>query len=100
MKAGVRNRTEAAYEVQLELQKRAGLIAWYRFEAMTLKLADDCRYTPDFLVMLPAGGLECHEVKGVWTDDARVKVKVASEIFPFCFVIVTKDKAGFRRQVV
>jgi hypothetical protein len=29
--------------------------------------------------------LECWEVKGHWEDDARVKIKVAAELFPFVF---------------
>jgi hypothetical protein len=39
--------------------------------------------------MLTDGSLECHEVKGFWQDDARVKVKVAAEQFPLWFVAVT-----------
>ena len=36
--------------------------------------------------------LEFHEVKGFWRDDARVKIKVAAEHFPFKFVAVRKKK--------
>jgi hypothetical protein len=32
------------------------------------------------------GSLECIEVKGYWMDDARVKIKVAAEMYPFRFV--------------
>jgi hypothetical protein len=95
MKAGVRNRTEAAYEAQLELRKRAGEVAWYQFEGITLKLAADCRYTPDFFVMLSTGELELHEVKGRWTDDALVKVRVAAAMFPFRVVVVTYERGAF-----
>lgn len=34
------------------------------------------------------GEMEAHEVKGFWTDDARVKIKVAASLFPFKFVAV------------
>jgi hypothetical protein len=27
-----------------------------------------------------------HEVKGFWTDDARVKIKVAADLYPFRFI--------------
>ena len=84
------NKTEASYAEHLEARKLAGDVAWYRFEGVALKLAKDLRYTPDFLVMLANGELECHEVKGFWRDDARVKIKMAAAIFPFRFLAATK----------
>ena len=63
LKVGERNKTEARYEAWLEVQKRAGNILRYDFEAVTLKLADNTRYTPDFMVMKPDGEIEFHEVK-------------------------------------
>jgi hypothetical protein len=36
-------------------------------------------------LMLADGTMELHEVKGHWTDDARVKIKVAAEMYPFQF---------------
>lgn len=90
-KAGVMNKTEAEYAALLEIRKRSGGdIEWYAFEAITLKLADDTRYTPDFLVMRHDGTLECHETKGFWRDDALIKIKVAAEKFPFRFVAQQK----------
>jgi hypothetical protein len=86
LKTGEMNKQEAAYAVLLELRRQGGEIAWYRFEGVTLKLADGCRYTPDFLVMLKDGRLEAHEVKGHWQDDARVKIKVAAAQYPFRFI--------------
>ena len=82
------NRTEAAYAAHLELRKRALEIVWYGFEAVKYKLADNTFYTPDFLVMTAEGFIEAHEVKGFWEDDARVKIKVAAELFPVRFVAV------------
>lgn len=90
---GQMNRTEAAWRDNLELQKAGGSIVWYGYEAMTLKLAHDCRYTPDFIVVTNDGEVQAHEVKGFWRDDARVKVKVAAEKFSWIkFVCVTKGK--------
>lgn len=86
--AGRMNKTEAAYASRLELQKKNGGVLWYRFEAVTFKLAHDTRYTPDFLVMMADGTLEAHEVKGFFEDDAKVKVKVAAEMFPIRFMLV------------
>ena len=50
-------------------------------------------YEGHLKLRLMAGEVEIHEVKGFWMDDARVKIKVASEMFPFRFVAVTR-KAG------
>lgn len=92
LKTGQMNKTESAYCQLLELRKRAGEIDWYRFEGIKLRLADNTFYTPDFAVMLANGEMEMHEVKGFWADDARVKIKVAAEQYPFRFIAV-KPKA-------
>ena len=84
------NTLETQHAGTLELRKRAGEILDYWFEALTFKLADDCRYTPDFLVMLPDGELEVHEVKGHFEDDAKVKLRVAADKFPFRFLAFRK----------
>lgn len=88
LKTGERNKTEAAYEKELELQKQAGLIVWYRFEGVKLRLADNTFYTPDFAVMTANGLMEMREIKGFWEDDARVKIKVAAEMYPFRFIAI------------
>jgi Protein of unknown function (DUF1064) len=85
---GVMNKTEAAYAEYLETLKCAGEIQWYKFEAIKLRLADNCFYSPDFLILTKDKELLCHEVKGFWTDDARVKIKVAAAQFPIEFVAV------------
>lgn len=87
---GTMNNTEASYAIHLDSLKLAGLVQWYDFESVTFKLGKDCRYTPDFLVMVADGTLECHEVKGFWADDAKVKIKLAAEKFPFKFVAFKK----------
>jgi hypothetical protein len=86
------NKTESAYSNLLEARKRAGEIAWYRFEGVTLKLAHDTRYTPDFAVMLSDGTMEMHETKGFMRDDANVKLNIAAEMFPFRFFLIRKEK--------
>lgn len=87
------NKTEQAYMDVLDCMSRTGSVLWYGFERMKLKLADKTFYTPDFLVMLEDGSLEVHEVKGHWEDDARVKIKVAAEQFPFIRFIAVKPVA-------
>lgn len=89
LKTGEMNATEKRYAQHLEERKRAGDVAWYRFEGMKFRLADNTFYTPDFDVMLASGQLEAHEVKGHWQDDARVKIKIAADMYPVRFIAVT-----------
>jgi hypothetical protein len=109
---GTMNRTEELYALELQRRIRIGEVLWYRFEGVKLRLADNTFYSPDFAVLvvdpirLPidlvpgavaVGQLEMHEVKGHWQDDARVKIKVAAEQYPFAFVAVKalpKSKGG------
>jgi hypothetical protein len=86
------NKTEAKYQAMLEGLKQAGEILWYAFEPINLRLAQKTYYRPDFLVMNKHKELEVHEVKGFWQDDAKVKIKVASEKFPFKFIAVQLKK--------
>ena len=99
LKTGAMNKTEAAYAQALQTRKHAGEIAWYRFEGIKFRLADNTFYTPDFAVMLADGAMECHEVKGFWQDDARAKIKIAADQYPFRFVAVKakakKDGGGW-----
>ncbi len=102
MKAGELNKTETAYQQHLESLKQSGDILWYKFEGMTFKLAKDTRYTPDFMILNANGELECREVKSLWRDDAKAKIKIASELFPIRFVAVyaqsKKDGGGWREE--
>jgi hypothetical protein len=100
-----KNKTEMAYEAHLNLRKITGEVVWFQFEGITFKLGPDCRYTPDFPVMLTDGTLEIHEIKGTekrknlngegysvprFEDDARAKIAVAASMFPFVFKVVYK----------
>ena len=89
LKTGVMNKTESLYEATvLKPALMAGEVAWYKFEGLKLRLADNTFYTPDFAVMMMDGQMQCREVKGFWTDDARVKIKVAADIYPFEFIAI------------
>lgn len=103
LKTGERNSTEKAYEEHLEARRVAGNVLWYKFEGVKLRLADNTFYTPDFAVMLTSGVMEMHEVKGFWQDDARVKIKVAAELYPFRFIAAVprkkKDGGGWNFEI-
>lgn len=85
------NKTEQAYAQILEAQKRNGEIRDWWYEKVTLKLADDTRYTPDFTVIENDGEMRFVETKGGFIrEDARVKLAVAAEQFPFRFTRAQK----------
>lgn len=86
------NAQEKRYDAHLALRLQAGEIKWYKFQGMKFRLADNTFYTPDFNVMTADDVLEQHEVKGFWQDTARVKIKVASDLYPMRFVAI-KERA-------
>lgn len=91
MKAGTQNKLEAAYADYLEGRKQAGEVLWYKFEGIKLRLADNCFFNPDFSVLLANGEIEMHEVKGaraIFQCDAKAKIKIASEMYPFRFIAI------------
>jgi hypothetical protein len=92
-KPGVMNKTEEAYAELLQIRKLAGEIIEWQFEAVTFKLAEDTRFTPDFAVLLATGEQEFIDAKGGGPIDPKslVKIKCAAEKFPqFRFVIEQK----------
>lgn len=88
------NKLESEYYAHLLRLKANGEIADCMPQPLKLNLAPGlaCTYTPDFMVIRNDGILEFHETKGFWHDDARVKIKVAADKFPFVFVAVTKPR--------
>lgn len=118
---GVKNKTETAYALHLDSLILKGHVQSYSFESETLKLAPDCRYTPDFRVLRPTvhiknepwtpDTIEFHEVKGSRAkglkpfveDDALVKIKLASVLHPmYKFVIVwfsKSDNEWLKREI-
>lgn len=97
--AGRMNKTEAAYAELLAARVHVGEILEFKFESVKLRLADRTWYTPDFALVLADGTREIHEVKGHWTDDARVKIKVAADLFPyFRFIAVRRVKGEWVRE--
>jgi hypothetical protein len=82
------NKTERAYLAHL----RRNPHVWIGVQNITVKLADDCRLTPDFAVLYPNGTLAMIDVKGFQREDAFIKMKVAARQFPmFLFYIVTRS---------
>jgi len=86
------NKTEAEYALMLGDRQARGEVAWWKYEGITMKLADDTRYTPDFAVMLASGEMEFHETKGGFIrEDGWQKLKIAAGMFPFRFLLCQKQ---------
>jgi hypothetical protein len=93
-----RTRTRLQVDWSLELAARSAVLLVLE-ESLSLRLAQRTWYRPDFLVVIATGAitteLELHEVKGHWEDDARVKWKVAAEMYPmFTFRAITRPGRG------
>lgn len=101
-KAGEMNKTESAYARHLDALKITGQINEHWFEGITLKLGHDTRYTPDFLVQMADGSLECHDTKGWDTEPAAaVKERVSSTMFPlFVFKEVRMEGGKWVEKVI
>jgi hypothetical protein len=87
---GQMNGLERRYASYLDGLVQIGDVLGYWFDAVKLRLAEKTFYSPDFMVLTGAFEIEMHEVKGnYWEDDARVKIKVAADKFPFKFFGIT-----------
>lgn len=96
-----RNKWERLYAQELDLRKAAGEITAWVYEGVRLRIANGAWYKPDFLVVLPDGLIELHEVKGHWREAARVRVKVTQELYPwFRFLVVRLRGGAFTEEEV
>lgn len=90
------NKTERAYHEHLKQLN----YPWIGVQCMTFKLADDTRFTPDFIVV-EANEMRCIDVKGFQREDALIKIKVAARMFPWAtFAIVKKTPSGWDSKIV
>ena len=84
------NKTEQRLEQHLANQKLAGEILWYKMHGFGMRLADNTFFYPDAMVMENDRSISIYDAKaqnrstgkGLWKDDAKVKIKVAAELFP------------------
>lgn len=104
LKTGEKNKTEQRYEDEvLRPGMMVGDILWYRFEGVKLRIADNTFLTVDYAVLPADGILTMIDVKGgpaVIQDDARVKMKVAAEAYPFRFQFAYPDGGGWTHEDV
>lgn len=104
LKTGEKNKTEQRYEDQvLRVGVMTGAVLWYRFEGVKLRIADNTFLTVDYAVLPADGILTMIDVKGgpaVIQDDARVKMKVAAEAYPFRFQFAYPEGGGWTHEDV
>ena len=96
---GRMNKTERRYaEEVLGPRMAAGEVIWWRFESVNFRIGHNCYYRADFLVQLADRSMEIHETKGHMRDDARVKISVMKEMYPYrvwlCRWVKPDRKAG------
>jgi hypothetical protein len=78
------NKTERAYSVLLDEEKRQGLVIDWKFHPMRVRLADNTFYEVDFLVLHADMRLAIHETKGGYTTDkGQMKIKLCAEVLPY-----------------
>lgn len=77
-----RSKLEEAWAEVLSCRQMAGeIVRWYH-EPVSLKIAPSCRYTPDFLSLLPDARVLFMETKGWMREAARVRLHVAATHYP------------------
>lgn len=94
-KKGEMNAAEQKFANYLRTLEITGEVLWWKHEGIKLQLADRTTLTVDFNVMHADGLLVMVDVKGakaIIEDDAKAKMKIAAEMFPFVF------KYAFPRQ--
>ncbi len=102
------NKTESEYSRHLETEKQAGRISAYWYEPWKIRIADNCTWTPDFVVIDCDGMIEWHDTKSWWAkakkvgieEDALIKMKSIADIYPQFKVLATWKRDGVWEQRV
>jgi hypothetical protein len=99
------NKTENEFGAILEARRRKGEFTGpVRFEAVKLRIAGNCYYTPDWMTtwesVTGAPVITFYEVKGahIW-EDSKVKFKAAKELHPWASFEMWQKKAGEWRRI-
>lgn len=93
------SKAEERYAAILDARVRDNLIRSWRYEGLTLKLADGVRFTPDFLVTENDDRMTLIEVKGFMREAARLRLKIAVSMYPgFGWLLVWAKRGGFDPQ--
>jgi hypothetical protein len=69
------NKTEGRYCREM-LEWREDVVAVH-YEGLTFRMTNGHRYTPDWVVVTKAGGIECHEIKGGYAMHSQQRARLA-----------------------
>ncbi len=101
---GSMTKPEREMAMILEAQRKNCEIESWKFEGVTFKLSDGCRYTPDFFVVVLSLPLRLRiiETKGPFIrEDAMIKFKVAKEQNPWAeWQLHQRTKDGSWKQLI
>jgi len=88
------NKLEVDYSALLDQELAAGRILWRSaHEPLSIRLADNTFYKPDFLVMNADCELQIREVKGgYFPPKNKAKTKIAAELLPIPIIICRREK--------
>jgi hypothetical protein len=97
-----RSELERDYAERLELQRIAGEIAWWAYEAITFNLGGGAKFKPDFLIVGRDCKLTVAETKGPFARESSiVRIKVAAARFPFLrFLLVTRNDGHWAEKEI
>src|SRR5579872_2909308 len=99
------NKTEAAFALHLDLQKKAGKIRNWWFESMKFRIGKHCWLLIDFLVETNEGKLIGYDTKGtkklesgrtaaLAEDDSAAKCHALADKYPIPTFFVWKERNG------
>lgn len=92
---GKMNKHEEYFEREYLIPKRsAGEVIEWHYEKFRWKIGENCFYKPDFFAVMADLSINIYEVKGYWTEKARVKTRAAADAMPWFRWIACYRKAG------
>lgn len=106
------NKEEAEYAQILDLEHKTGHNKGWWYACVNLKIGEsnvefgkkkrtNSAWTKhDFMVHANDGILEIHEYKGQRRQAGMQRLKTAAMLYPFRFVLVTKQGKNFKRDIV
>ena len=81
------NKTEKRYLARLRSDTD---VEWIGIQSVTLKLGDDCRFTPDFCYIKKARMTFVDTKGGFVREDSTIKIKTAARMFPWASFVVAQ----------
>ncbi len=98
------NLLEQAFSLHLQSMLQTGEIQWWKYQPLRLRIGRNksgkaAYYKPDHGALTAEGEFILYEVKGFWREAARVRIRVAAELFPFFrFIAATRQDGAWERE--